>query len=63
MATGPNEPFGTFELDKDGSGLKLEYERDNQLKDWQVYKNVEKVLEKLSEKLFEKMHAKYLRSP
>ena len=59
MATGPNEPFGAFELDKDGSGLKLKYEEDNQLKDWQVYKSMENVLEKLSKK----MNAKYIKSP
>lgn len=37
MGAGPDEPLGTFRLDKDESGLQLRYSKDKKLHDWAVW--------------------------
>ena len=51
MGSGPDEPNGSFSIDDDGSGLKLEYDRNDKLADWKVFRNYEAVLEKLAKKM------------
>ena len=59
MASGPDEPYGTFNLEDDGSGLELKYDKNHKLGDWKVYRNIESVMEKLTDK----MNGKYVKSP
>ena len=51
MGSGPNEPLGTFSLQKDGSGLDLAYEAGAKLADWSVFKQHEIVLKQLTARM------------
>ena len=48
MGSGPDEPFGTFSLQRDGSGLDLSYDDHRKLADWDVFKQQEVILGQLT---------------
>ena len=49
MGAAPNEPLGTFSLQKDGSGLDLSYAKE--LCSWEVFDKQESVLQRLTEQM------------
>lgn len=49
MGSGPDEPFGTFSLQRDGSGLDLAYSDDKRLPEWDVFKQQELTLNQLTD--------------
>jgi choline dehydrogenase-like flavoprotein len=53
MGSGPDEPFGTFSLQRDGAGLELAYPNDRKLHEWVVFRQHEMVLKQLSEQMFD----------
>lgn len=46
MGSGPNEPYGQFILD-DNKTMQLQYQAENKLADWAVFKRIETVLSRL----------------
>jgi len=51
MGSAPDEPLGRFMLDDDGSGLKLEYDSNHKLGDWQLFEYHQAILQGLSDKM------------
>lgn len=49
MGSGPNEPFGTFSLQRDGSGLDLAFEDDRKLAAWSVFEKQTAILKQLTD--------------
>ncbi len=51
MGAAPNEPKGTFSLQRDGTGLDLSYDDDDKLADWSVFQKHEAILQQLTDNM------------
>ncbi len=53
MGAGPDEPLGTFSLQRDGTGLDLAYAAAKPLAGWQVFKRQETMMAQLTQAMTE----------